>query len=62
MGDAVNVASRLETMAEPGTVVIGAVTLAALGGRADVTPLGDLAVKGRRQPVGAYILSGLWNS
>jgi class 3 adenylate cyclase len=62
MGDAVNVASRLETTAEPGTVVIGATTLTALGGRADVTPLGDLAVKGRRQPVGAYILSGLWNS
>ncbi|MDQ1645477.1 MAG: adenylate cyclase, partial [Cryptosporangiaceae bacterium] len=59
MGDAVNVASRLESAAEPGTVVLGGVSRDALGDRADVLPLGDLVVKGRRQPVRAYVLRGL---
>ena len=56
MGDAVNVAARLESVARPGTVVIGGVTRAALGGRADVEPLGELLVKGREQPVTAFLL------
>ncbi|MDQ1651450.1 MAG: adenylate cyclase [Cryptosporangiaceae bacterium] len=59
MGDAVNVASRLESAAEPGTVVLGGLSRDALGDRADVLPLGDLVVKGRRQPVRAYVLRGL---
>ncbi|GAA0467908.1 hypothetical protein Ade02nite_78640 [Paractinoplanes deccanensis] len=59
MGDAVNVASRLETRAAPGQVLIGAATLALIGPAALVTPLGDLTVKGRRQPVSAYVLNGL---
>ena len=56
MGDAVNVAARLESVARPGTVVIGGVTRAALGGCADVEPLGELPVKGREQPVAAFLL------
>ena len=59
MGDAVNVAARLETRAEPGQVVIGASTRVALGPRALVTSLGELYVKGRAAPVGAYVLNGL---
>jgi class 3 adenylate cyclase len=59
MGDAVNVASRLESAAEPGTVVLGVVTRDALGDGADVVLLGDLTVKGRRQAVRAYVLRGL---
>jgi class 3 adenylate cyclase len=59
MGDSVNVASRLESAAEPGTVVLGGVTRDALGDRADVVALGDLMVKGRRQPVRAYVLRAL---
>ena len=56
MGDAVNVAARLETIAEPGTVVIGSATRAAIGPAAAVRPLGELMVKGREQPVDAYQL------
>ena len=59
MGDAVNVAARLEAQAEPGHVVIGAATRQQLGDLALVTPLGDLMVKGRTQPVSAYVLHGL---
>ncbi|GIF23943.1 hypothetical protein Ate02nite_66730 [Paractinoplanes tereljensis] len=59
MGDAVNVAARLETSAEPGQVVIGAATRDLLGDGARVEPLGDLRVKGRSQPVSAYVLCGL---
>ena len=55
MGDAVNVAARLQTLAEPGQVVIGESTRLAIGGGLVVTPLGDLMVKGRRQPVRAYV-------
>lgn len=59
MGDAVNVASRLQTIAEPGRVVIGEATLRALGGMATVEPLGELTVKGRQQPVQAFVVTGL---
>jgi class 3 adenylate cyclase len=58
-GDAVNVAARLEATAEPGQVVIGAATYVELHGLAEVTPLGDLQVKGRRAPVTAYVLHRL---
>jgi class 3 adenylate cyclase/cytochrome bd-type quinol oxidase subunit 2 len=59
MGDAVNVAARLETQATPGQVVIGAATRDRIGECALVTPLGDLMVKGRLQPVPAFVLHGL---
>nr|WP_246002482.1 adenylate/guanylate cyclase domain-containing protein [Allorhizocola rhizosphaerae] len=53
MGDAVNVAARLQTLASPGEVIIGEQTMLAAGVRAAI-PLGDLQVKGRVQPVRAY--------
>jgi class 3 adenylate cyclase len=59
MGDAVNVAARLETVAEPGQVVIGESTRARLPANAAVEPLGELAVKGRRGGVVAFRLTGL---
>jgi class 3 adenylate cyclase len=58
MGDAVNVAARLQTLAEPGQVVVGAATLAAIGAGIRVEPLGELVVKGRRQPVQAFVVQG----
>lgn len=58
MGDAVNVAARLQGLAEPGQVVIGEATRAAIGDGLAVRPLGDLRVKGRQQPVRAYVVTG----
>ena len=59
MGDAVNVAARLQGLAEPGQVVIGESTRAAIGAAVSTQPLGDLTVKGRRAPVRAYAVTGL---
>ena len=59
MGDAVNVAARLETVAQPGQVVIGESTRSRLPVDAVVEPLGELAVKGRRGGVVAFRLAGL---
>jgi class 3 adenylate cyclase len=56
MGDAVNVAARLEGVAVPGTVVVGAATYEAIAARATVEPLGDLDVKGKELQVRAYRL------
>jgi class 3 adenylate cyclase len=58
VGDAVNVAARLQAAAPPSGVVVGATTLAELSG-ARATPLGELVVKGRRAPVAAHLLDGL---
>jgi adenylate cyclase len=58
MGDAVNVAARLQGLAEPGQVVIGESTRRAIGDALPVVPLGDLTVKGRQQPVRAYVVTG----
>lgn len=59
VGDVVNVASRLETEAPIGGVLIGEETLRRLGARAVVQPLSPLRVKGKEQPVSAYVLRGL---
>jgi adenylate cyclase len=59
VGDAVNVASRLETSAEPGTVVIGESTHRAVADRVVATHLGTLELKGKETGVDAYLLEGL---
>ena len=59
VGDAVNVAARLQAAAEVGTVVIGPATRAALGPVARLRPLGKLDLKGKAGPVEAWVLTGL---
>ena len=59
IGDTVNLASRLESAAEPGTVVVGAATRAALGADAVVRSLGKFEVKGKAEPVEAFVLDSL---
>ncbi len=56
LGDAMNVAARLQGAAEPGTIVIGGATAKKLRGRFLVRPLGHLAVRGRERPVEAWRL------
>jgi adenylate cyclase len=58
IGDTTNVAARLLAAAEPGTVVASAATWAALGGRLDGVALGSLALKGKRDPVEAWSVTG----
>jgi class 3 adenylate cyclase len=59
IGDAVNVAARLETAAEPGQVLIGATTQALVAHRVRSEPAGTFEVKGRREPVEAYRVLGV---
>jgi adenylate cyclase len=58
VGDTVNIASRLQAAAEPGTVAVSAATLHGLAG-AQVSGLGALTLRGKREPVEAYVLEGL---
>ena len=55
IGDAVNVAARLEASAPLGRVAIGGETLRRLP-RAQTEPLGPIRVKGKADPVDAYVL------
>jgi class 3 adenylate cyclase/tetratricopeptide (TPR) repeat protein len=58
MGDAVNVAARMEQTAEPGTVQVTGDTLRLVAPLFDVEPRGDVEVKGRVEPVPAYWVAG----
>ena len=58
VGDTVNLAARLESAAPVGAVVIGEETFRRLGS-AEVEPLPELQVKGKREPVRAYVLRRL---
>jgi class 3 adenylate cyclase/tetratricopeptide (TPR) repeat protein len=58
MGDAVNVAARMEQTAEPGTVQITGDTLRLVAPLFDVLPRGAIEVKGKREPVPAYRVVG----
>jgi adenylate cyclase len=59
VGDVVNLASRLQAAAPVGSVLIGEETFRALGSRATVEPVPPMTVKGKREPVRAYVLLGL---
>ncbi|MDX6593229.1 MAG: adenylate cyclase [Gaiellales bacterium] len=59
VGDAVNLASRLEAQAAPGEVVIGAETARRLPATSVVIPLPALVVKGKAAEVEAYRLVDL---
>lgn len=55
-GDAVNVAARLEQAAQPGEILLGAMTLALARDVLEVEELAPVALKGKAQPVPAYRL------
>jgi class 3 adenylate cyclase len=58
MGDAVNVAARMEQTADPGTVRIAEDTYRLVADLFDVEPLGEVELKGKRQPVRSYRVLG----
>ena len=55
MGDAVNVASRLQTWARPGHVVVGPTTFEQTKEVVGYEAVGSIQVRGREEPVEAYI-------
>ncbi len=57
MGDVVNTASRLQTSAEPGQIVVGPATYQATRNVVRYDPLGALEVKGRGETVQAWSLA-----
>ncbi len=59
IGDAVNVAQRLQAHATDDAVLLSEATIAAAGRDARVRPLGDVAVKGKQTPISAFELIGI---
>ena len=56
VGDVVNTTARLQSEAPVGGVLIGEETLARLGSRAVVEPVSPRRVKGKAEPLRAYVL------
>ena len=55
MGDVMNTANRLQALAAPGQVVVGPSTYAAAQRGVRYEPLGAITVKGREEPVEAWV-------
>jgi DNA-binding SARP family transcriptional activator/class 3 adenylate cyclase len=56
LGDATNVAARLQAAADPGTILVGQTTARRLAHRFVLEPVGDITVKGREERVPASVL------
>ncbi|MBL7184563.1 MAG: AAA family ATPase [Anaerolineae bacterium] len=54
MGDAVNLAARMESAAEPGTILITEETHKLIAPLFETKPLGPVEVKGKAEPVSVY--------
>ena len=57
-GDVVNTAARLQTAAEPGTILIGEHTARQAGAQFSLAPTEPLHLKGKEQPVRAFRVVG----
>ena len=58
VGQTTHVAARMQQLAEPGSIVLTAETLALAEGFVAARPLGPIAIKGRAEPIQAYELTG----
>ncbi len=58
IGDTTNLAARLQTLAEPGAILVSEVTERRLRGYFQFEPAGVFDVKGKREPVRAYRVLG----
>ena len=59
LGDAVNVAARMQTAALPGTVLVTEATYARVAGVVDATDRGRIEVKGKSEPVRGYEIAAV---
>jgi class 3 adenylate cyclase/PAS domain-containing protein len=59
IGDTVNMAQRLESVAEPGRTLLSEATYRAVEQRVVAEPRGEMQLKGRQQPVAVYELKAL---
>jgi class 3 adenylate cyclase len=59
LGDAVNVAARVQTAAEPNTVLVTAMTQRFITGTFEFEDRGDVEVKGKTEPLHLYRVLGL---
>jgi class 3 adenylate cyclase len=58
-GDVVNIASRMETAANPGDIMITYSTYNEIKSYVNCTELGKLNIKGKQQPMTAYLVQGM---
>ncbi len=58
LGDATNVAARLQAAADPGTILVGEGTARRLAKRFVLEPAGEITVKGKESPVKPSVLVG----
>lgn len=58
LGDTTNVAARLQSVAEPGSIAVGEATAKSLIRTFALEPLGEMTVKGRREPISPWRLVG----
>ncbi len=58
MGDTVNIANRLQSMANPGEVLVGSLTQAATASVVQFEGRGELKLRGRNEPVGVFAACG----
>ena len=59
MGDAVNVAARMQSSAEPGTVLVSGATHRLVAAIVDAVDRGALELKGKSEPVHAYAITAV---
>lgn len=59
MGDAVNVAARMQQSAAPGAIQLSAETYRLVAGEIDAVSLGEVTLKGKSEPVAAYRVVGV---
>ena len=59
IGDAINVAARLESLARPGDILISESTARLVSGYVRTEPLGDLTIRGKDEPVRAHRVLGI---
>ena len=57
IGDAVNLAARLESNAKPGQVLVSESVYEEVAGRIPLEPMGEISVKGKSKPVKIYQLA-----